>query len=135
MSGDQQVSGTTRGEDVLDLWENFDLPTKILSITLLVSYVLTLLISAVWGDYLSPEFNAILVFWPFMVVIWLGMIWLFMTGVVVLWAILQNIFFTPTDKRDIKFAIKLKKFVTLAPIVIGTIFSVIKVFIKDIFAE
>lgn len=116
--------------DVLSLWDSFPEWIKGATLFLILTYLATFMAANYWTASLPEGLPAMLIFWPFAVLIWAAVIW-FGFSLIVMVGVWIGGFFSGQEYPDIKN--RAKKVILYIPIVVGSIISVSVVFMTDIF--
>lgn len=116
--------------DVLSLWDSFPEWIKGATLFLILTYLATFMAANYWAASLPEGLPAMLIFWPFAVLIWAAVIW-FGFSLIVMVGVWIGGFFSGQEHPDIKN--RAKKVILYIPIVVGSIISVSVVFMTDIF--
>lgn len=115
-------------DDVLTLWDNLPASARGGSITFIVTYLFTFglaLLAGRAGLVLDGVVLIGLLVWPLIVIAWLLVIWMAFAVISTARALIGG------DKKERS----LKKTIIFIPAVIGTAFTVVDVFVKDIFSQ
>lgn len=117
-------------DDVLSLWENFAPSIKAASLLILITYLTTLMSATMW--VLDPLLTAVLLFWPFIGIVWFVLVWLGFTLIVMFGAVVGRMAGVETT-GDYK--AKLIRVAVFVPVIIGMIVLVASAFMVDIFTR
>lgn len=119
-------------DDVLSLWDSFEPGTKALTLLAIITYLTTLFTATYWTG-VDPMISVWLLFWPFILTVWATIVWFGFTLVVMfgMWAgqVVLGV------DAGVSFRERAKKIILFVPVVIGSVISVSRVFMADIFTK
>ncbi len=119
-------------DDVLQLWVSFPSWIKGTTLVLILTYLTTLMAAFYGIDFLPALWIMALAFWPFVVMVWIAIIW-FGFSLIVTVGVWIGGMFVKNPAENISVIRKAKKVILYIPIIIGSILSVSVVFMSDIF--
>jgi len=119
-------------DDVLQLWESFPGWIKGATLIIILTYLTTLLAGFYGQGLVSSELSWFLAFWPFILIIWIAIVW-FGFSLIVMVGVWVGGLFVKNPADSVSIVRKAKKIILYIPIVVGSIISVSVVFMSDIF--
>lgn len=119
-------------DDVLQLWESFPSWIKGATLVVILTYLTTLMAAFYGLETLPALWTMALAFWPFVLMIWIAIIW-FGFSLIVMVGVWVGGLFVKDSRESTGVVKKAKKIILYIPIVIGSIISVSVVFMSDIF--